>query len=159
LTDWKVDQRLDKEKLERKTKEDELERSKQAESWNTKKEEAKKIYDDFDEVINSDIPVSVAMAEVLTNSSIGAHLAYYLCQNEKEANKIFKMTPLETAKALGKIEHSLESSLKNEKIEPAKKLAPKPTTPIKGAGGVGNHKSPDDMTFEEYKVWRKQHKR
>ena len=70
--------------------------------------EAKKIHDDFDEVIEDyDGPLTIGMQQALVDSEIGPQVAYYLASNRKEAERIGKMTSLvEINKAIGKSKQS-----------------------------------------------------
>lgn len=111
--------------------------------WSARLAEARTKFEDFDEVIadaqESNIPVSQAMSDVLMHSDIGAEMLYELAKDHELAAKIARMSPLEAAKALGKIEARIESSKPKEQAEadePAKPpapvtKAPAPVTPVK----------------------------
>ena len=97
------------------------------ESYHDLEEEARRKYDDFEQVAyNPKLPVTNVMAETIQSSEIGPELAYYLGSNPKEAERISRMTPLSQAKEIGKIEAKLVSA------PPVKKTtsAPAPISPV-----------------------------
>lgn len=97
------------------------------ESYHDLEEEARSKYDDFEQVAyNPKLPVTNVMAETIQSSEIGPELAYYLGSNPKEAERISRMTPLNQAKEIGKIEAKLVSA------PPVKKTtsAPAPISPV-----------------------------
>lgn len=152
LADWKVEQRFkDREAKETQTKEKAAaeERNK---GWLQKLEAGREKYDDFDEKMAANVPVSPAMAEVLTTSDVGDDLAYYLGSNPAEAVRIANMSPVAAARELGKIEAQF---VKKDSAEaPVAKTKPKPVTPVSGRATANVSKNPDDMNFQEFKAWR-----
>lgn len=159
LTDWKIES---KEKLrEQKQKESEAKSGyqKQVESYQSKVAEIKKTHDDFDEVMEDvdDVKVSAAVHEIILDSDLGPALAYELAKNKSEFERINKLNPLAAAKEIGKIEARLSNQSESKKEIKVTK-APQPLKAI-GAGSKGTiQKSPDDMSYEEFKEWRKTHK-
>jgi hypothetical protein len=159
LTDWKIES---KEKLkEQKAKESEAksEYQKQIESYQSKVLEVKKTHDDFDDVMEDvdDIKVSAAVHQIILDSDFGPNLAYELAKNKSEFERINKLSPLAAAKEIGKIEARLSNQSESKKEIKVTK-APQPLKAV-GAGSKGSiQKSPDDMSFDEYKAWRKTQK-
>ena len=112
LTDWKADQREQaREQRERVQK--------VTQSWEEKKEAARKEIEDFDEVLaDMETPAPVVVA-VMAESEHAAKLAYYLGQHPDELRKINQMSPPAAALAVARIEAGFL------KVDPP---PPKPTT-------------------------------
>lgn len=97
------------------------------EAYHEREEEARAKYDDFEAVAyNPRLPITDVMAQTIQASEIGPEIAYYLGSNPKEADRIFRMSPLMQAKELGKIESKLADN------PPVKKstTAPPPISPV-----------------------------
>jgi hypothetical protein len=97
------------------------------ESYHDLEEEARSKYDDFEQVAyNPKLPITDAMAQTIQASDVGPDMAYYLGSNPKEADRISRLSPLQQAKELGKIEAKLSDN------PPVKKTsnAPAPIAPI-----------------------------
>ncbi len=96
-------------------------------------------------------------------SDLGAHLAYYLSKHEKEASRIYSMTPAKALLALGKIEDTLVKKPKEVELKepappskadtkPQVTRAPAPMPSLSGSADI----QPDlsKMNFSEYKRHR-----
>lgn len=161
LTDYKIEA---KEKLnEQKNKANQLktEMQKQIESFQSKVSEFSKSHNDFEDVMADvdDIILSPSVQESIISSEYGPSLMYELAKNKSELERINKLSPLEAARAIGKFEARLSSE--SESIKKEIKTTTKAPQPIKviNSGSAGSvKKSPDDMSFEEYKAWRKSQK-
>ncbi len=118
-------------------------------SWAAQREEAKQRYADFEQVALSDeVPISRAMGELIKTSDMGADVAYHLGQNRDLAAQIAKLSPVEAARAIGRIEASLTQPKPRTQTN-----APDPITPVKGAAGVS--RDPNSMSMEEWIAARK----
>ena len=97
------------------------------ESYHDKEEEARSKYDDFEQVAyNPKLPITNEMAQTIQSSEVGPDMAYYLGSNPKEAERISRLSPLQQAKELGKIEAKLAESPVVKKTS----SAPAPIAPI-----------------------------
>ena len=97
------------------------------ESYHDKEEDARNKYDDFEQVAyNPKLPITDAMAQTIQSSDVGPDMAYYLGSNPKEAERISRLSPLQQAKELGKIEAKLAESPVVKKTS----SAPAPIAPI-----------------------------
>ena len=97
------------------------------EQYQTKEEEARDRYDDFEQVAyNPNLPVTDVMAQTIQASDIGPDVIYYLGSNPKEAQRIAQLQPYMQAKEIGKIEAKLSDS------PPARRTstAPAPIAPV-----------------------------
>ena len=121
-------------------------------------------YPDFKEVaLDPEVPYTPVMIEAMVESERAVDIAYYLGQNHDEADRISRLSPIQTAKEIGHIEANLEAEAPREGAKddgttegkPGKKTtsAPEPIKPVKGSTTV--KKNPKDMTQSEYEAWRK----
>lgn len=147
LTDWKIEQR-DTLRKQVETRES------QAQTVKTQVEAARAKYADYDEVVNDQVPISPAMAEVMLASEHGADVAYWLGSNPAESAKISKMTPAQAGAALARIEASLASSATPAKQQPkaAQTKAPAPPKTITGTSGSSDPE-PDPKNYKAWEKW------
>jgi len=97
------------------------------ESYHDKEEEARTKYDDFEQVAyNPKLPITNEMAQTIQSSEVGPDMAYYLGSNPKEAERISRLSPLQQAKELGKI----EAKLADNPVVKKTSSAPAPIAPI-----------------------------
>lgn len=157
---WKADQR----RVERFVKEAETEAAearKQASdidqkerqalrlSFEAQVEDAKTRYADYDAVARApDVPVSDAMADLIITSEVGPDVLYHLGQNKAVAAQIARMSPVEAARAIGRIEASLHAPKPRTETQ-----APPPIAPVRGPAGAST-KNPDKMSYKEFVAWR-----
>jgi hypothetical protein len=105
------------------------------EAFHDREEEARNKYDDFEQVAyNPKLPITDAMAQTIQSSEVGPDMAYYLGSNPKEADRISRLSPLQQAKELGKIEAKLADN------PPVKKTsnAPAPIAPVTARSSSGS---------------------
>jgi hypothetical protein len=97
------------------------------EAFHDREEEARNKYDDFEQVAyNPKLPITDAMAQTIQASEVGPDMAYYLGSNPKEADRISRLSPLQQAKELGKI----EAKLADNPVVKKTSSAPAPIAPI-----------------------------
>jgi hypothetical protein len=146
LTDWKLEQR------EALRKQVEAQQS-TAETVRTQVEAARAKYPDYDEVVNDQVPISPAMAEVLVASEHGADVAYWLGSNPADCAKIAKMTPAQAGAALARIEAQLsESAPAKPQPKAAVTKAPKPPATVQGGSGSADPE-PDPKNYQAWEKW------
>lgn len=105
----------------------EREKTQIVEAYHDREEEARNKYDDFEQVAyNPNVRITTAMAETIQSSDIGPDVAYYLGSNPKEADRISRLSPLQQAREIGKIEAVVSAT------PPVKKSsnAPAPIAPV-----------------------------
>ena len=117
---------------------------------------------DFEEVTSSvDTELPPYITQHILESDVGPMLGYALAKDEKELNRILKLSPIRAIAELGKLEAKLEAQGKSEpkvEIKPEVKAgskAPPPITPIAG-NAAGIQKDPSQMTFKELREYRRQ---
>jgi hypothetical protein len=97
------------------------------EAFHDREEEARNKYDDFEQVAyNPKLPITDAMAQTIQASEVGPDMAYYLGSNPKEAERISRLSPLQQAKELGKI----EAKLSDNPVVKKTSSAPAPIAPV-----------------------------
>lgn len=120
-------------------------------------------YKDFEDVaLNEDVPYSPVMIEAVVESDSGADLAYHFGQNPDVADEISRMSPVQAARAIGRIEATLTAdrdgaqAADDGETKTTKKTT-KATPPFKGVkGGTRTTvKDPQKMSQKEYEAWRK----
>lgn len=155
LTDWKIEQR--EKANEQKAKENQVrtEFQKKGEAFQTRIAEFKKSASDFDELmedVSIDVPVHVQ--EIFLTSENGPALMYELAKNQKELERISKLSPMSAALEMGKIEAKFTKS--SDSSTPTKTT--KAPEPIKTVGSKGGSikKSIDDpsLTQREFEKLR-----
>ncbi len=111
-------------------------------------------YSDFGEVVIEDAtaPITAAVGEALAELENPADVAYYLAKNRAEGIKISRMTPIQIAVALAKIDKevalkAVESPTKPKTIS----NAPPPIKPVGASHTV--EKDPEKMSQREYEEW------
>lgn len=165
LAAWKAEQLVEERfaKREKDEKENQAKAETEAvfEAWDSKKEEARARYEDFDEVTNNpDIPLVPIIEHTLLTSDIGADIAYYLATHEEEAVALAAMKdPMLLARAMGKLEAKVEAVIaaKSPSEEAPKgaqsKPKPKPISPVGGSSGGNVTKSLSEVS--DYGEWEK----
>ena len=157
LTDWKLENKLSER--DRKLQEDELKNSyqKQISTFQEKIQDFSKTVEDFDEAIQDvdDIPMSLVVKDIILESENGPELMYALAKNREEYERICSLNPLAAAREMGRFELKfLKQKSSEEKQQLKTTKAPKPLTPVHSGKSGKSMKSPEDMTFQEYKAWR-----
>lgn len=152
MIEWKLEQRLAKEK-ERSARETAEQRRHReaAEYYGQLKESVLKgaeKYADFHEVVSeSDATITETMAIAIAESGIGADLSYYLCKNEQEAARIAKLPASLQAHEVHKLVGKLTAA-------PKTTSAPPPIEPNSGnAVPKGGYRP--DMSDKEFNEWRR----
>ncbi len=117
-------------------------------SWVAAREEAKTRYADYEKVALSGWEPSQAMVDLIITSDVGADVAYHLGQNRALAAQIAAMSQVEAARAIGRIEATLQVPKPRTETQ-----APAPISPVRG--GASASLNPDKMSMEEWIAGRK----
>lgn len=101
---------------------------------------------DYDDVVSeiSDIDLSKSVFESLAESDLSAELTYYFGKNIDDLERINKLSPLQAAREIGRIEAKL-STPENKPIK-KQSSAPDPVSPV---GGSKASVSPDTSKFTD----------
>lgn len=131
------------------------------ESLNQKLQEGYTKYQDFEEVVfdRTATHISPMVVDILAECEFPADVAYYLNlpKNRVEGVAISRMTPVQAARAIAKIESKISSGqpvntpAQIQTKTPSK--APPPINPI-GSKSSGLSEDPNKMTQKEYNKWR-----
>lgn len=161
LIDWKDEKR----QLERTAESKKVEAKKDLETkvsfYKEKASEAKKIHDDFDEVLQDyEGPQSPELHRALIESDNGAEVAYYLASNPEEAEKMRGMNKDQLNRFIGRVEAKLETGIVKETPAVKTSKAPPPIKPVgKGSASEPVIDFPENGTYEEKKAWEKRQKK
>jgi hypothetical protein len=128
---------------------DERERDLIAQSWNAQMEDAKGRYADFEAVaLSPQVPITPEVGFLIATSDHGADVAYFLGQNKALAAQIAKMSQVEAARAIGRIEATLQMPKPRTETN-----APSPISPVRGS--VSASLNPEKLSMEDYIAARK----
>lgn len=104
-------------------------------------------HDDFDEVFNDDLPVTMSMTSAIMNVENGPELAYWLGKNPEEAKRISKLSDVGAVFELGRIAAKL-----SEPVETKVKAKPAPIKPVGQRSGSTD--SGEEPSMEAYAAKR-----
>lgn len=117
-------------------------------SWTAQREEALTRYADYAQVaLSADVPLSDAVADLVMTSDVGGDVLYHLGMNRELAAQIAKLSQVEAARAIGRIEASLSQPKPRTQT-----TAPDPINPVRGSAGAS--RDPAKMNFKEFKAYR-----
>lgn len=119
--------------------------------------EVAKKYEDWDEVMDAADAVMLPTThlEVIQQSEHAPEVVYRLGKDPALAQRISRMTPINAAREIGRIEAAIASQQKpGNGGGKSASAAPAPITPVP-AGAAKAGKNPDDMSMAEYREWRK----
>jgi hypothetical protein len=157
ITDYRVKKARVEWEMDAARKDQERSARTRAENLQTKLQEGFQKYTDFEEVAfdRSAIHITPMVVDILADCDHPADLAYYLAKNRVEGVAISRMTPIQAARAIARIEAKLEGQAPQTSPPQRKSTtkAPPPITPL-GSGTSGVHKDPEKMTQKEYEQWR-----
>lgn len=123
------------------------ERAELGRMWAEQVDEAKTRYADFDKVaLRHDLPIGETVALLIQTSDQGPDVLYHLGKDPALAARLSAMHPVEAARAIGRIEATLNAPKPRTETK-----APDPITPIRGAAGT---RDPEKMSPREYAAWR-----
>ena len=149
LTDWTTNQALSAREAER-----EAAQKQQAavQTWAERQTAARAALPDYDQVVGgADIPVARHVAEVLLDSDQGPALAYHLAKNPDVAARLNGLSPVASAREIGRIEAGLSAQASPA---PAKlSNAPPPAGHLKTVAPA-TQRDPSKMSMDEYKSFR-----
>jgi hypothetical protein len=175
LTDWKIEQKLNAQKLNTDKEAKEIVEKDTANTAETEldaiTEDGRDKYDDYDKLVfDENLVITQNMYDIVITSDIAADVLYFLGKNPEKALALSDMSTIKIAKEIGKIELEIEKSTPKlntasegeivnvEKPTPVikKKVtkAPAPIEPVKADGVV--EKDPASMSMKEYRAWRNQ---
>lgn len=158
LSEWKVEKKL--AEREQKTREAELKNQyeKAKQDFKGRLDSYSEKHDDFMELVESvdDIPMSITVQDTILESEVGPELMHELAKDRENYIRICRLPATSAARELGKIEAKILSAKESAgaKTEKQTTKAPPPIKPLATKSAGVSTKSPDEMSFEEYKAWR-----
>ena len=131
------------------------ERQRKIDDLRQKMSEGYKEYNDFEEVaLVQDVPITQMVAEILAECEAPHRVAYYLGKNRTEAIRISRLSPIQAAREIAKIEVEIAKAISQPPVVPKIPGAPPPIKPVGSSHTIT--KSPDKMTQKEYEAWAAQ---
>ena len=119
----------------------------QTEAFLTKAEKATERYPDFQMVVgNPSLKINEGMAEYISDSELGADVAYFLGTNPMKAAQIAQLSPIKAARELSLIEAELAA-----KPKPRISKTPEPINPVGGKGQASTSAMPSDN--DDIQTW------
>lgn len=133
---------------------------KDADTYTEKLTEFKKTTDDFDDAIDdvSHIQMCGALQQAIILSDIAPNVMYELAKNPAELERINKLTPMQIAKEVVKVEMKLAKSVTTDSVETENKItkAPAPIIPLSGKGQAVKKTIFNASSQKEYEALREQ---
>ena len=132
-----------------KAAEEEISRAKEAEKaevareWHSKVAEIKARKPDF-ETVAYNAPISDEVSQIVAQMEKGADVAYHLGKNPDLARQISRLSPVQAAMQLGRIEAAVSRE------SPKVSNAPPPVKPLSGGTGA----APTDLAALDYEAYR-----
>lgn len=123
------------------------ETTRRSESFIEKAEKASERYTDFQTVVgNPSLRINDEMAEFISESDLGADVAYFLGKNPSKAAEIAGLSPMKAARELTRIESELAA-----KPKPTLSKAPEPISPVGVRGKASSSSLPSDT--DDINTW------
>ena len=120
-------------------------------SFQSKEDQYSKDVEDYYQVTrNSNVPITQQVVDVTADMDNGPAVLYYLAKNPSIADSISRMSPLATARELGRIEAKLESEIKSEKVSKAPPPAPKVSAVSPSLNARADSPESDNLSTSEW---------
>lgn len=158
VMDWKIEQRVAKEREESVQAEENARTAEIFQAHNQRISEARGKYDDFEEVVKSaKVDFSRDAGLAIFELENGPDVMYHLATHQDELKELAKMSPIRQIAKLGVISQSLSGSGSPSAVKPATKVPP-PIEPV-GASGATSTVDPDSLSTDEYVRMRNKEER
>lgn len=89
--------------------------------------------EDIDIIFDPSLPITQDMAQTLMDADNGPEVLHHLANNRDVARQIARLSPLQQARELGR----LEARLANKPVAPKVSAAPPPAPKVEGTGDSG----------------------
>jgi hypothetical protein len=118
-------------------------------NWKAQATDAASRYTDFAEVVGAPwaFPEKTHLPDLIMSSEMAGDLAYHLARDRNLHDALLRMTPIEAAREIGRIESRLTPPRPRTETQ-----APDPINPVRPKASPA--KDPAKMTFEEFRAWR-----
>lgn len=107
---------------------------------------------DYSAVVEGDWACSTSMAEAIEDSDEGPALAFYLAQNPEVARSMSRLSAVQAARELTRLEDRLVSERKKAAAKPVTQ-APAPPPKIEGSNPGNVETDPSKMTEAQFSKW------
>lgn len=169
VAEWKAEEKVRAALAERDTQAQERQKEVNErtviERWTERIDETRAIHADYDEVVGACVePTTPAFVTELTQMERGAEVLYVLAQKPGETTRIAQLSPRQIIRELTKLEATLDAAPampETSEVPPASNGPTTPAAPLTPVipSGTEMPKSPDDMSYREYQVWREKNMR
>lgn len=112
-----------------------------------------------EKVYSESLPITPAMAQLIAESENGPEVAYHLATHVSRAAEIAQMNPLAAARAIGRIEATIEAARNVPKPKPVSKAPPPPPKVDASEDEVSISPSDPDSDKLSSKEWLKKRER
>jgi len=130
LLDWGYKTRATKEQRENAERAERERLTEIQNNYRSQVEEFKEEHDDWEEVVNQDIPMHQAVTLAIVEQENGAEVAYYLGKHPDYARKLAEMSPLSAVMEVGRLSSRLKTgSPSTSDANGGANLKPKPKVP------------------------------
>lgn len=146
LVDWKIEQK----ESGRRAAQEKTSQEEKAAQFQVKLNEGFEKHEDFAEVaLNRNVPINQNMVNAMFDCDHASDIAYHLGLNPQEARRIASLSPIATAREIGK----LDAQFSKPKL--AQKSTTKAGDSTKPVGGhEGAAKKEEDMTTDEWIAYK-----
>jgi len=154
LVDYRVDQRLNEERVRAEQARQEAQRQQVINTWAKRVESAKSEMPDFEAMVSSaDVSVSNEVRDAIFESEVGPRILYHLAENPEIAEKLQGMTVTRALATIGKLEAQFEAPQTKPTV--GKSKAPAPINPIKAsANGPVTELDSNRQFHGSYQAWK-----
>lgn len=146
LADWRFEQKQKEQEEKQSKASKEREQTERVEKFADKVADFKAKTADFDSVVEeiSDMPMNQAVFEAVAESDFTGELTYHFGKHPEVLDKLNKLSPIQAAREIGKLEAQLSAPA------PAKKTsnAPSPITPVSSRSSDSGLS--DNLSTEEW---------
>lgn len=150
----KVKNTLSEYENSRKVERENEQRNKTVDSWTKRVSSVTAELPDWHDIVESstDLPLTDHMSQTIMESEFGPKIAYYLAKHPDECADIAELSPLASARAIGRIEERIKSGALSAKTT----TAPEPITPVGGKAKAERSISDPNLSDAEWNRLRRE---
>lgn len=138
LAEYKVNEKLESQRLEQAQKEAKERAETVSKNWKSRVNETVQEFPDYDEVLegSAHLTVSDQVRDAILESEVGPKILYHLAKNPELVSNIAQMTVTGALRAIGRLETKFEKQADTKtEVKETKEVskAPEPIKPLKGS--------------------------
>ena len=126
-------------------------------NYRSQVEDFKESHDDWDEVVNQDLPMHQSVQLAVMEEDNGAEVIYYLGKHPEFTRKLHEMSPLSAVMEVGRLSQRLKTGAGRSPAatggttEKPKPRVPAPITPVRTAAASTSPTTKTAKTYREFK--------